>query len=155
MNAACKVVDNACTFFLGYRLKLLSNGCLQCSNGAWVAQVHAVFKEHPEKKICGVLVRWVWCPFHFIFAADKTLPELFTEPCYITINCLMGGGHHPVGITIPSHQGFRAPWTPPPEQPRHRNVMMRYSDHLMVPCHARLWMQRVSNDSVRVPASSK
>ena len=29
LNVACKVVDNACTFFLGDRLNLYSDGCLQ------------------------------------------------------------------------------------------------------------------------------
>lgn len=53
LNAACKVVDNACTFLLGDRLNPLSDGCLQCSNGARVTLVDVVLEEPPEEEIWG------------------------------------------------------------------------------------------------------
>jgi hypothetical protein len=52
LDAACKVVDNACTFLLGDRLNPLSDGCIRCSNGARVTLVDDL-EEPPEVEIWG------------------------------------------------------------------------------------------------------
>lgn len=79
-----KVVDNMCTYLLGDRLNLLSDGCLQCNNGVRVALVDIVLEETPEEEnlVGWVQVKQVRCPFHFSFAANEMLPKLFMEPCH-------------------------------------------------------------------------
>ena len=51
LNVACKVDYNACTFFLGDRLNVPSDGCLQCSNATRVALVDDILEEHHEEEI--------------------------------------------------------------------------------------------------------
>ena len=36
LNAACKVADNMCIYFLGDYLNLYSESCLQCIYYAWI-----------------------------------------------------------------------------------------------------------------------
>ena len=45
MNKVHKVVDNACTFFLGDHLNFLSDGCLQCNNGMRIVLVDVVLED--------------------------------------------------------------------------------------------------------------
>ena len=79
-NAACKFADNAWKFLSGGHVNVLSDGNLQCSNGARVAKVDGWKLE--------VLVRRVRFPLYFSFAADKVGPNVFMEPCYSNISYL-------------------------------------------------------------------
>ena len=76
LNAVRKVVDIACTFFLGYHFYLLSDGCLQCMNEVRVAVIKVVHEEPPEKKICNEpRVRQSRCPFHFRLWLKRRFPN--------------------------------------------------------------------------------
>lgn len=75
LNVVCKVVDNTCTFLLDGRLKLLIDGCFQCSNGC---PARCCLWETAIGRNLVVQVWWMRCPFHFGFVADEALPKHFT-----------------------------------------------------------------------------
>ena len=54
LNAACKVVDNICTFPLGDHLNLLNDGCLQCNNGERINRLDVVFEQAPKENLPSV-----------------------------------------------------------------------------------------------------
>ena len=57
LNTACKVLDNACTFLLGHRVDLLSDGCLSYSNGAGLL---GLMLRNPQRNKFGAFKSGEW-----------------------------------------------------------------------------------------------